>query len=379
MAGFRVHALDRPVGIGDTEEIEEQRQLVGEAGAKHTHPALDLFSRDRIGVGLGDSEERAQQRQHREQRDVPGMGLGGDVKHGDASLAAPFRELMAEAAFADTGLADDSGQLATSPRKAGVERALQRAQLLFAADQAGQAAFAGDVEGPEGFADRLELEDLDIAGALDLAPHRLSELEVALSERRARRAEADLAGPGELLHPLREPDRMTDRGIGHVAALADRADDDLTRIHADPHGEIEAGRFAQLIAEPGQLTSHLQGREACPARVVLVRERGAEDRHDAVAGELVDGTLEGVHADREKLEAAVHYRAPLLGIDPLGELHRVGDIGEQDRYLLALTLDRRALGADTGRKVRGGRRPLLGFDRDEGAARMAEAGIRFEG
>ena len=80
--------------------------------------------------------------------------------------------------------------------------------------------------------------------------------------------------------------------------------------------------------------------------VVLVRDRGPEDGHDAIAGELVDGTLEAVHALTEDREVAVHDPPPLLGVALLGQLHRADHVGEQHRHLLALALQRGAPGAD---------------------------------
>ena len=73
--------------------------------------------------------------------------------------------------------------------------------------------------------------------------------------------------------------------------------------------------------------------------VVLVRDRRAEERHDAVAGELVDRALEAVHAVGEDREEAVHDLVPLFGIDLLGELHRALHVGEQHRDLLALAFE----------------------------------------
>jgi hypothetical protein len=65
-------------------------------------------------------------------------------------------------------------------------------------------------------------------------------------------------------------------------------------------------------------------------------DRGAEDRHDPVAGELVDGALEAGHRLRQQREEALHDLAPLLRVLLLGEVHRAADVGEQNRHLLAL-------------------------------------------
>ena len=73
--------------------------------------------------------------------------------------------------------------------------------------------------------------------------------------------------------------------------------------------------------------------------MILVRDRRAEQRHDPVAGELVDRPLEAVNALGEDREEAIHDPVPLLGIDLLGELHRALHVGEEDRHLLALAFE----------------------------------------
>ena len=83
--------------------------------------------------------------------------------------------------------------------------------------------------------------------------------------------------------------------------------------------------------------------------MVLVRDRRAEERHDAVAGVLVDRALEAVHAVGEDLEEALEDRVPLLGVDLLGELHRALHVGEEHRHLLALALERRRATAGSSR------------------------------
>jgi hypothetical protein len=75
--------------------------------------------------------------------------------------------------------------------------------------------------------------------------------------------------------------------------------------------------------------------------VVLVGDRRPEERHDPVARVLVHRAFEAVHALGEDLEEAIEYLVPLLGIEPLGELHRALHVGEQDGDLLALAFEGR--------------------------------------
>jgi hypothetical protein len=113
----------------------------------------------------------------------------------------------------------------------------------------------------------------------------------------------------------------------------------------DPHArrEVDAalepqpvGVGAQVGAQP---LAQVQGGPAGAPGVVLVCDRRAEERHDAVAGVLVDGALEAVHAVGQDLEEAVEDPVPRLGIDSLGELHRALHVREHHRHLLALALE----------------------------------------
>src|SRR5207247_9931379 len=104
---------------------------------------------------------------------------------------------------------------------------------------------------------------------------------------------------------------------------------------------------------------------ARPPGVILVGDRRAEERHDPVAGVLVHGPLEAVHALGEELEEAVEDAVPLLGVELLGEVHRALHIGEEDRHLLALAFEGGAgaqdlLGEVPGRVVARGPRRLCG-------------------
>ncbi len=126
---------------------------------------------------------------------------------------------------------------------------------------------------------------------------------------------------------------MADRG---VAALADLGSDDLARVDPDPGREVEPVLAAQLGGVLADVVEHRQGRVTGAACMVLVGDGGAEDGHDPVAGELVDGALEAVHGVGEGREEALHDRVPLLGVLLLGQVHRSLDVGKEDGDLLAL-------------------------------------------
>ena len=98
---------------------------------------------------------------------------------------------------------------------------------------------------------------------------------------------------------------------------------------------------AELVAEGAQAVEQMESGVAGPLGVVLVGKRRAEQRHDAVAGVLVDRPLEAMHALVQEVEESVQHPVPFLGAHALGQLHRVLDVGEQHRDLLALAFERR--------------------------------------
>ena len=152
------------------------------------------------------------------------------------------------------------------------------------------------------------------------------------------------------------------RGVVHPEVVTDSPDDDLARIETHPHSDIESGLAPHVRGERPQLARHLERRRAGALGVILVGDRCPEERHDAVAGVLVDGSLVAVDAVSEDPEEAIEETMPFLGIDALGELHGLCDVGEEDGDRLALALERALVRKDlldevarrVGARVRGG-------------------------
>ena len=83
-------------------------------------------------------------------------------------------------------------------------------------------------------------------------------------------------------------------------------------------------------------------------------ERGAEERHDPVAHHLVDRALVVMDGLHHPLEHRVQELAGLLRIPVGQQLHRALEVGEEDRHLLTLALERRLRGQDLLGEVLGG-------------------------
>jgi hypothetical protein len=98
--------------------------------------------------------------------------------------------------------------------------------------------------------------------------------------------------------------------------------------------------------------------------VILVGDRRPEERHNAVAHDLVHRALEAMDRVDHALEDRVKKCSRLLRISADYELHRASKIGEQHGDLLAFTLESSpALEDLLGEKLRrlgvgrGGRQP----------------------
>ena len=81
-------------------------------------------------------------------------------------------------------------------------------------------------------------------------------------------------------------------------------------------------------------------------RVVLVRDRRAEERHDAVAEELVDRALVAVDLGQHQLEARSMSACTSSGSSRSDSDVKPDDVGEQDRDLLALAFEGGLRGED---------------------------------
>ena len=73
--------------------------------------------------------------------------------------------------------------------------------------------------------------------------------------------------------------------------------------------------------------------------MILVGQRGAEERHDPVAHHLVDGALVAMDGLHHALEDGVEELPRLLGVAVGQQLHRALEVGEEHRDLLALAFE----------------------------------------
>ena len=110
---------------------------------------------------------------------------------------------------------------------------------------------------------------------------------------------------------------------------------------------------AELLVDLGHRVLHAERRADRPLGVVLVRDRGAEDRHHVVADVLVDGAAVALHLLPEPAQAAVDQALDRLGVHALRDGRVAGEVGEQDGDLAPLLGQLRRGGH--GRSLRRGR------------------------
>jgi hypothetical protein len=132
---------------------------------------------------------------------------------------------------------------------------------------------------------------------------------------------------------------LPNRGIVHAQVAADRADDDFSRVEADPDLHPKAPREEHLVGVRFDGLLHPQGCVTGPDGMILVRQRRTEQRHDPVAQHLVDRAFVPVHGLHHPFEHRVEDRSCFLRI-PVGEqLHRAFEVGEENGHLLALAFE----------------------------------------
>ena len=114
---------------------------------------------------------------------------------------------------------------------------------------------------------------------------------------------------------------------------------DLAGVEADADLDRHAVRAADLLGVLLHRLLHPQRGVAGAHGVILVGERRAEQRHDAVAHDLVHRALVAVDGLHHPLEHGVEDFARLLGVAVGEQLHRALEVGEQHRHLLALAFE----------------------------------------
>ena len=254
--------------------------------------------------------------------------------------AVGMSEFVEQARLAHARLSHHRDDLAMS-RLCSLQCSTELRQLRAPADEPGQASHCCRLKPGARRTRTGELIDLHRLGhAFDR--HRAPSLErhEAFDQLERRRGHQGAAGRSQLLHAGSQMGGLPHGGVIHVQIAADRTYDHLARIESNPYPDRQTVRALRLLAVSVDGRLHGQRRIACAHRMILERERCAEQRHDAVAHHLVDRALVAVHRLHHPFEHGIQQLARFLRVAIGQQLHRTLQIGEQHRDLLALAFQR---------------------------------------
>jgi len=321
----------------------EERQEGGHGGRERRGERQDL-PRDLLPdlprvVAALDLEVAAEQLDHGQVGGGLAVGDRGGLHDEPAVHAVGVGELPEEARLAHARLPDHGDHLAVAQARP-VEGAAELLQLRGAADEAREPPSRRGLQTGAGGAGSHQLEHLDrLAEALDRHRAERDDLDEALGQVQRPGGEPDAAGGGELLHAGRQVRGLAHGGVVHAEIAADRAHHDVAGVEADADLDFHALGAAKLIRVAPDGVLHPERGIARAHGVIFMGERGAEERHDAVAHHLIHGALVAVDGVHHPLEHGVENLARLLGITVGEQLHGALEVGEEDGDLLALALE----------------------------------------
>jgi hypothetical protein len=163
--------------------------------------------------------------------------------------------------------------------------------------------------------------------------------DVALGEIHRAGRQEDRARQRHLLHARREIHGLAECGVVHAQVVADGTDHHVAGIQADTDLDHYALRPVDMLGMLLDFRLHAKRRVAGAHGVILVRDRRAEDRHEAVAHGVTDGPLVVVDGIHHELEDWIEDGLRLLGIAVSDELGRALQVRKEHRHMLALAFD----------------------------------------
>jgi hypothetical protein len=248
-------------------------------------------------------------------------------------------ELPKEARFAHAGLSYHGHDLAVASLRL-VQDLPEDLNFRFTTDEPAETTTGYHIQPPPQGAGSYDLVNLErVAQTLD--SHRADglNLDVAFCQTEGGLGNQYCSRHSRLFHSGGQVGRLPDGCVIHLQVAADGPDDDL----------------------------------AGPYRMVLLSQGGAEQGHDPVAHDLVDGPLVAVDGLHHVFKHRVEELPRLLGVAVGKQLHGPLQVREQHRDLLALAFQRALGGEDLLGEVRGG----VGLGRSEprGDDRPGRAGL----
>ena len=152
------------------------------------------------------------------------------------------------------------------------------------------------------------------------------------------------SGRGQMLHARRQMGGQADCRVFERQIAVNSAHDHFARIDANPNLQLHAMSPARLVVQLQNRGLHSQGRVTAAYRMIFVSQRGAEQRHDSIAENLVHGSFKSMHRFHHLLQNWIDDFARLFRVEVGNGFERPFDVGKQNRDLLALAFDGGARG-----------------------------------
>src|SRR5258705_7638324 len=367
--------LDRNIEQGEEGGLDRRERVI-EGAQPGGHLLPDLV----VTVALVQLEVALEEIDHRQVAGSLAVGEGGRFQGEPRLDAVGVSELVQEAGLPHPGFPDQGDDLAVAVTREG-ECPLDLLDLGLAADEAGEPPDRGRLQtGPLRAGSGERVDDHRVRQALDRDGRSRFDLRVSFHELPGRRGEQDRAGSRELLHAGGEVGRLPDRGVVHPEIVADRADHHVAGVEPDADLDLDPLASLEILPVAVDRILHPERGVAGAQRMILVGQRRAEERHDAVAHHLVDGPLVVMDGLHHALQDGIQELARLLRIPVRQQLHRALQVGEEHRDLLALAFEGSLRGEDPfrqmTRRVRLGRAELrfrdAGWGDEAAAAASAE-------
>ena len=124
---------------------------------------------------------------------------------------------------------------------------------------------------------------------------------------------------GSCLETRRHVRRIPHRRIVHAEIVADAPHHHEAGVEALPHLKADSPPMLEFFPISLECLPNSQRRMDGALRVILVGDRGAEQRHDPVAEELVHGALVAVHLGQHQFEGTIHQPVHVFRVEPFGE------------------------------------------------------------
>ena len=197
-------------------------------------------------VARRDVEVGLEQIDHRRPGARAARGDRSAFEHQPGAHPRAVGELVEQPRLAHARIADQGDDLALAGRGQ-LARPIERRQFVPAADEGREAPAGRCLEARARRTDAHQIERLDrLRQALHRHLPQRPQVDEAFGEACGRRGQPDRSGARQLLHPARQMDGRADRVVVHAEVVADRADQDLARMQADPGADLDAAGAAQL-------------------------------------------------------------------------------------------------------------------------------------